>query len=70
MSKSRRQSELLGLPGVERSHTSALPGNLPNNSNLGSFAAHKFDKNDLTNASHKQRDWLDGPIHANGRRGT
>lgn len=38
---------------------SATQGGLPNNSNIGSFAAHKVNKHDKTNASHNPMvNWL------------
>ena len=52
----------------DRSHTQAR---IPNNSNIGSFAAHKADKNDKTNASHNNPmlNWLeDGKAAGKNRR--
>ena len=54
---------------------SVTQGGIPNNSNIGSFAAHKANKNDKTNASvNPMMNWLeDGKAKrkpGGGRRGT
>ena len=64
------ENNMTGFAGgdlIDRSHTH---GGLPNNSNIGSFAAHKADKHDKTNASHNpMMNWLeDGkPPRGGGR---
>jgi len=71
MSYNRRSS--LGYAAkngfIDRSHTQA---GLPNNSNIGSFAAHKANKHDKTNASHNPMvNWLDdGPVKGHLRGST
>ena len=63
MSK-RRGSEFLGF---NRSTTS-VKNKQPDNSNIGSFAAHKVEKNDMTNASHQVRGGFDDIQPKEGRK--
>lgn len=72
MSKNRRGSgDFLGVGTIDRSHTSQVVGNLPNNSNIGSFAADKARNVDKTNNSQNpMMNWLDAGKVGGKRRGT